>query len=110
MRPLILDYATNRKDILEPKYSYDNTRSLNTINVNCKTIPFIDSTSNEISLLTKTKVKRESDDEDINLLELKTKTEIRRERDDENHSLIELKTKTFVSREQDDEESLSYFE
>jgi len=109
MRPLILDYATNRKDIPEPKYSYDNTKSLNTISVNCKTIPFIDSKSDEISLLTKTKVNKESDDEDINLLELQTKTEIKRERDDENNSLIELETKTFVSREQDDEESPSYF-
>ncbi len=99
MRPLILDYATNRKEVAEPKYTYDYSKSLNIISFNCRTLPFIDSNKEEISLLTKTKVERESDDEEIDLLELKTKTEVKRERDDENHSLIELETKTFVSRE-----------
>lgn len=105
MRPLILDYAEKRKGDIETIYDYDYKKSLNVIEINGKKIPFIDSKREDISLLTKTRVKVESDDDELTLLELQTKTEVSQERDDDTHSLLELKTKTFVKQERDDESS-----
>lgn len=105
MKPLILDHAIQRKDTEESYFIYDYSMSLNVVNLDGRTIPFIALNNTEIQLLTKTKVKRESDDEDINVLELDTKTEKSRERDDIDNSLVELFTKTFVDKEKDDDES-----
>lgn len=102
MKPLILDFAVERKGDVNIIYEYDFHKSLNTIEVNSNKINFIDSTIEDISLITKTKVKSESDDNDYNLLELKTKTEVHRERDDNHYSLLELQTKTFTKQERDD--------
>ncbi|SDS49948.1 hypothetical protein SAMN05192545_1509 [Maribacter dokdonensis] len=105
MKPLILDYAEKRKGDIKTIYDYDFQKSLNVIEINGKRKPFIDSNREDISLLTKTKVKSESDDDEFTLLELKTKTEVNQERDDDTHSLLELQTKTFVKQERDDESS-----
>ena len=105
MKPIILEYAEKRKGVINTVYQYSFKESLNVINVNGKNKPFIDSNSSEISLLTKTKVKSERDDDEFNLLELETKTEVNQERDDEEQSLLELQTKTFVKQERDDESS-----
>jgi hypothetical protein len=88
MKPIILDFATERKGEIKTVYEYDFSESLNVITVDNKTKPFIDSNTEDISLLTKTKVKSESDDNDIDMLELKTKTFTLQERDDEsfNHN------------------------
>lgn len=103
MKSLILDFAIERKGEIKIVYEYDFFESLNVITVDNKTKPFIDSSAEDISLLTKTKVKSESDDNDIDMLELKTKTEVNQERDDDYNMLLELKTKTFTQRERDDE-------
>ncbi|WP_417197727.1 hypothetical protein [Bizionia sp.] len=103
MKPLILDYAEERKGNINTIYNYDFQRSLNVIEINGEKKPFIDSNRKHISLLTKTKVKSESDDDEFTLLELQTKTEVNQERDDETHSLLELQTKTLVTQERDDE-------
>ena len=103
MKPLILKYAVNRKEKHEIVYDYDFLESLNVIkNDNQKKI-FIDSNEKELSLLTKTKVKNEKDD-DNDIIELMTKTEVRPEQDDNWNPLLELKTKTYVKQERDDED------
>lgn len=107
MRPLILDYAINRTGLAEPVFAYDNMLSLNTILINQVKKPFIDTTNEEILLLTKTKVIQESDDDSI-ALELMTKTEADREKDEEGISILELLTKTFTHKESDDEDYFNY--
>ncbi|MEA4886003.1 MAG: hypothetical protein VB063_04880 [Bacteroides graminisolvens] len=102
MKALILDYAIKREADIKPIYQYDFEKGLNVITIDDKKIPFIDSSSEDIALLTHTRVVRESNDENIDILELQTKTKIARERDDDNF-LLELYSKTFVARERDDE-------
>lgn len=82
MKPIILDFALERKGEISTVYEYNFSESLNVITINNKTKPFIDSNADDILLLTKTKVKRERDDDYNMLLELKTKTCTRLERDD----------------------------
>lgn len=82
MRPLILEYAEERKGDIETVYEYDFAESLNVITVDNEKKAFIDSNAKDLSLLTKTKVKQETD-EDYNLhLELLTKTYAHQEQDD----------------------------
>jgi hypothetical protein len=102
MKPLILDYAVSRKGDTDVLYEYDYKESINTITIDGNKIAFIDTNSDQLSLLTQTKVRKESDDHNF-ALELGTKTEAARERDDYHHSLLELQTKTFVKAERDDE-------
>ncbi len=102
MKPFILDYTIERKGEIKTLYKYDFNESLNVITVGNKKIPFIDSTTDDIALLTKTKVIQESDDSN-DLLELMTKTEVYREKDDDCGLFLELKTKTFTNQERDDE-------
>lgn len=89
MKPLILDYAEKRRGDVKTIYDYDFQKSLNMIEVNGKKKPFIDSNREDISLLTKTKVKSESDDDEFTLLELQTKTFVKQERDDESSNYIQ---------------------
>ncbi len=103
MKPLLLDFSVAREESVAPIFSYDSELNLNTVLVDGIKVPFVDSNINAIELLTKTKVERESDDEERKLFELETKTEVNRERDDEEISLLELETKTFTEREKDDE-------
>ena len=88
MKPLILDYVEKRKDEMETFYVYDFQKSLNVIEINGKKKPFIDFNREDISLLTKTKIKSESDDDGFALLELQTKTLVKQERDDESSNNI----------------------
>ncbi len=106
MKALILEYAIKREVDIKPIYRYDFEKGLNMITVGDKTIPFIESSSEDISLLTHTRVVRESNDESLDMLELQTKTKVARERDDDSFYL-ELYSKTFVARERDDE-SVNY--
>jgi hypothetical protein len=103
MKPLILDYAINRKGEINVLYEYDFQESLNTITVNNQKKAFIDSANDDVSFLTKTKVQLESDDNDFNLLELSTITRVLKERDEDYCSLMEFQIKTLISRERDDE-------
>lgn len=106
MKSVILDYAVERTGEMQILYQYDFSESLNIISIGNKKIAFIDSTYEDISLLTKTRVINESDDDNnANLLELQTKTEAIRERDDEFNHLLEFQTKTFTRQERDDESS-----
>jgi hypothetical protein len=108
MKPIILDYAINRKEERNPIFKYDFKESLNIISVgNDKKVPFIDSALDNLVLLTKTKANQESDDDNFNMLELQTKTRAARESDD-NSFLFEAVTKTFTNRERDDE-SFNYY-
>jgi hypothetical protein len=106
MKSLILEYAIERKGEIQTVYQYDFSESLNIITIEDQKIAFIDSSQEDVSLLTKTKVMSESDDNN-NMLELQTKTEVNQERDDEYNLLLALKTKTFTHQERDDE-SLNY--
>ncbi|MDR3046933.1 MAG: hypothetical protein LBU51_04865 [Bacteroidales bacterium] len=106
MKSLILEYAIERKGEIQTVYQYDFSESLNIITIEDRKIAFIDSFQEDVSLLTKTKVMSESDDNN-NMLELQTKTRVKQERDDECNLLLALKTKTFTHQERDDE-SLNY--
>jgi len=109
-RPIILDYAVDRNGSDNKCFKYDYSKDMNVVNKGNSIIPFIDSGNNAVEIVTKTKVKRESDDEAYsNLLELSTKTEVDRESDDEETSQEEIFTKTFVERERDDEDDISYY-
>ena len=108
MKPLILDYTVARTGEAKVLYEYDPIRSLNIVRVNNEDIPFIAAGIEELSLLTKTKVHQERDDDSISL-ELLTKTRVDREKDDDHQSFLELKTKTLVNNERDDEHP-SYFQ
>lgn len=108
MKPLILDYTVARTGEANVLYEYDPIRSLNIVRIDEEDIPFIAAGIEELSLLTKTKVHQEKDDESISL-ELLTKTRVDREKDDDHQSLLELKTKTLVNNERDDEHP-SYFQ
>jgi len=102
MKPLIFDFQEKRTEYApEVIYKYDFQKSLNVVEVENGTIPFIDLDDKTIEMTTKTKAHRENDDHH-SLLELQTKTEVRRERDDRPQHSIELMTKTYTKRESDD--------
>lgn len=107
MKPVILDYAIERKEKTNSIYEYDFSEALNMLTIEGNKIPFIDSTCTDIALLTKTRATRESDDNSFNMLELQTKTDASRERDDDYNCFLEMLTKTFSQIERDDE-SFSY--
>ena len=107
-RPIILDNAINRIGDENKVFEYDYFKDMNVIKTKTISVPFIDSGNLAVELETKTKVKRESDDEAFSLLEICSKTEVERERDDEEISLAELVSKTFVGRERDDEDDNNY--
>lgn len=102
MRPLILSFAVPRRGEYNPIYSYCYNSAMNVVRISDSEVNFIDLASDEPSLMTKTKVKSESDDEGYNLLEIKTKTEVSPEKDDEPKHFLEMKTKSFVKQESDD--------
>ncbi len=87
MKPLILNYAVERKGDTVSAYEYDFKKSLNTITLNRERKVFIDSSVEEISLITMTRVLNESSDDD-DILELVTKTLVSQEQDDEDNDLI----------------------
>lgn len=102
MRPLILDYKITRSEESSVvPFFYDPRTSLNMISIEGLEIPFIDSDTSAVDLMTKTKQHRENDDDRFRF-ELATKTEVNRERDEPSGSLLELMTKTLKSRESDD--------
>ncbi len=108
MKPLIFDFKVNRHEMnSEMFYEYDMKEALNVVYVNGQKKPFIDVESNDLELLTKTKMHRENDDDNF-LFEPGTKTEVRRERNDPNDTFLELTTKTFTKRERDDEGLTDY--
>lgn len=82
-RPIILDNAVERIEDNKKDFEYDYSKDMNVVKMNNLTIPFIDIDTYSNELVTKTKVERESDDEEYRLLELLTKTAVERERDDE---------------------------
>lgn len=101
MKPLILDFKVSRIASTRPSLKYSFSKSLTVVHIDGREVPFIEAATNDVQLLTKTKVRQESDD-DCLMLELKTKTEVRHERDDLHDSVLELETKTFVRTERDD--------
>jgi hypothetical protein len=101
MRSIILDYAIERKGEMKTTYKYDFSEALNVITVEGKKLPFIDSAHENIVLLTKTKVRQERDDNNIDMLEPQIK--VYRERYDDYNLLLEFQTKTLTQRERDDE-------
>ncbi len=103
MKPLILDYSESRKGEIVISYHYNFQESINMILINGISTPFIDSDAGDISLITKTKVKSETDDDGYSILELETKSFSKQESDDESVSMLELQTKTLVKQERDDE-------
>ncbi len=102
-KPIILDGAIARIKDDNKFFIYDYFSDVNVIYSNNNTIPFIETGEINTEVLTKTRVKRESDDENLCLLELLTKTKVQREQDDEPMHSPELQTKTFVEREKDDD-------
>lgn len=82
-KPPVLYFACPRTTDDTPKpFFYDDNLNLNLIDINGSNTPFIDAPLSSSELLTKTKMEREKDDEQYQLLELMTKTEAPRERDD----------------------------
>lgn len=103
MRPLILDYTTERTGEYIPIFEYDVELSLNIVNTKDGKIPFMDIQNSDLSLTTKTRVMGEADDYNICSLELETKTKVLQERDDDDiMQLLQLDTKTFTKQESDD--------
>ena len=106
-RPIILDNAVIRSGGNNKTFEYNYSKDLNVIKIEGSTMLFIDSGSHAVELATKTRVERESDDEEFdNISKLSAKT--KRERYSKELSLLELETKTFIERERDDEEDISY--
>ncbi len=104
-KPIILDNAVERVSDTQNKiFFYNNLTDMNVVKINNQLAPFIEIDNIINELITKTRVERERDDEDISLLELYTKTEVKREQDDDPLTLVELETKTFKKRERDDED------
>lgn len=103
MKPLILDYTTERVGEYSPIYEYDYQLSLNVIKTKIGIVPFMDVDKSTLCLITKTRVNGEVDDYNISLLELETKTKVKQEADDNNlYDFLELRTKTLVKQESDD--------
>jgi hypothetical protein len=102
--PFLVKFAIKRSPTNPLPGHYSEKRSLTVIKLKNEYIPLIEAGTQLAELLTKTKVDRESDDNDIGSLpELMTKTFIERERDDDLSSIIkETLTKTEVERERDE--------
>ena len=109
-RPILLDYAQERKESHEIPFIYDREQDISILKSTQGNYPFIDAPVSSAMTLTETRVKRESDDEEYRCLELVTKTEASRERDDEEYSAPELSTKTSEARENDDESAQMFSE
>ena len=127
-RPILLDYAQERRNSNEIPFIYDSKQDINVLKSAQGNYPFIDAPLSSVMTRTETRVKRESDDEEYSCLELLTKTEANRERDDEEPStpiltktrvdrervneptqtFPELYSKTFADRERDDEDDSTY--
>lgn len=108
MKPLILDYKTNRCEEKSPVvYKYNWTIAMNVVELTSGIKAFIELESNTEEFETKTRVSRENDD-DTFLFNLATETKVARESSDRTNPLLELETKTFVKRESDDERSINY--
>ncbi len=106
MKPLILDFTILRKKDSKPIYKYNTSLNLNTINFNDLEIPFIKSKVVDLELVTKTKIRTESDDIESDIIEASTHTEATGEKDDIELNMPELITKTRVDREKDDENGI----
>ncbi|MGC4234554.1 MAG: hypothetical protein QM594_16350 [Niabella sp.] len=108
MKPLILDYKTKRVDVnMISIYQYDPIEGLNIVVLNNVKKPFIETTTDDLLLITRTRVRAEKDDNNL-FLETTTKTKVLGERDDRGHDHIELSTKTLVKTEKDDTRSSYY--
>lgn len=83
MKPVILKNIINRKENVPVKLVYNHKMGLNLVEINNESKIFIEQDSKCLSLLTKTKVKNESDDDNFPLLQLTTKTFVKQERDDD---------------------------
>ena len=103
MKPLIFDYQVSRTEhSVEIKYRYDETLSLNVLDIDGVAKPFIDIDASDVEFMTKTRVRQENDDDGFNFAELMTKTKVSGERSDLHDLFLELKTKTFTIAEKDD--------
>lgn len=82
MKPLILDYVTNRKNNSGKKFFYNYESNLNVVKLlNSSVKPFVDMKEDKLELVTTTKEARERDDIDVDILELEGKTRVQREED-----------------------------
>jgi hypothetical protein len=88
VKPLILDYAVDRKHEGDLIFSYDNTLNLNVVKNNQKISPYVDVSNSSLELATITKVKGEGNDISYSMLELVTKTDVVRERDDQRQDVF----------------------
>lgn len=103
MKPLIFDFTERRTETAEEKiFTYNFEQQLNVVEEKGKLVPFINLSVEQTEMTTKTKTRREEDDQHW-LVELQTKTETKRERDDRPQHTLELETKTYVKRERDDQ-------
>lgn len=88
MKPLIFDYMQPRSEKnISLKYEYDFERNINIVRTEDGIVPFIDMQSNDLDLMTKTKVKQESDDVHF-FAELTTKTMVKTEEDDTRNTIL----------------------
>ena len=84
MRPIILNYSQPMHQDAEHSFFYDYERDMNVVkNENGLILPFIDSTLEQLCIMTKTEAYRESDDSPRDLLLISTKTFTTQETDDQ---------------------------
>jgi len=83
MKPFILNFSKPRTNEEAAIYTYDENLNLNVIGAGEQRIPFVESDTKKLELMTKTEALPERDEDEISLLELITKTKIARERDDD---------------------------
>jgi hypothetical protein len=106
MKPLLIDFALETE---QPKkqfeYQYDFEESLSVVSINNKKKALIDTSNQDLALQTKTKVREESDDYNIDIIDMQTKTRVHQENDDAYYQLVGMAIKTYVKRERDDESS-----
>lgn len=110
MRPIILDYQIQRKDVsreLTKNQFYDPLKGLTVVIENNLSVPLIEANGTNLNDGTSTRMQREQDDFDSFLL-LSTETKVAREQSDRTFDLLELKTKTFTKTEADDNHLTDY--
>ncbi len=92
---------------VECKRYYDEDRDITLINPSG--MPLVKSSPSTAEIMTKTEVKRESDDSQYNLLEQQTKSRTERESEDDHNFMLDFLTKTKMRRESDDTSDLLIF-
>jgi hypothetical protein len=105
MRPLILEFVQSEKrnNVEQILFEYNKELNLNVVKkVDNALIPFVEYSSQKFELATRTDIKSESPDDNINY-NLQTQTRVMNEALDEINPELEMMTATAVKSEADEE-------